>query len=545
VARLDTIMRREQGEPTRMTREWWAAAAFAAVVVAAVPIYLWSGRHQWFFFDEWDFLAARRATDLHDLLRPHNEHWQTLPILVYRALWRLVGLRRYWPYQILTIGLHLTAASLLRTLMRRARVDPWIATAAASVFVLFGAGHENIMWGFQIGFIGSLVCGLGALLLADHDGTVDRRDALSLAAGLAALMCSGVGVTMCFVVCLAVLLRRGWRAAALYAASLAGVFIAWWLAFGRGAYESPSPSLRDTVEFVAVGTSNLFAQLGQLPGVGIALAILLVGGLVLAWGRLPLDQLRKQAAAPGALLAGGVVFLVITAIGRLGPASIAIRLGVIKYATDGARASRYVHLLAAMALPALAVAADAVIRRWRVTTPFVFVLLLAGVPGNVAAIRQGGIDLAALGQRDLVLTLPQSPFARRVPRTTKPLGIGGPEVTMAWLLDGVASGRIPRPPRTNAELATASLRLVLRQSRAPTPPVGCVPLDVPLDRRVPPGESVAFARGPLVVQLRVGGALSASAGFQLAGGQRLEAITGPLDLRLSSATIGPHAALCP
>ena len=62
-----------------------ATVVFAVVVVAAVPLYLWRGRHQWFYLDEWDYLVARRATSLHDLLRPHNEHWQTLPILAYRG----------------------------------------------------------------------------------------------------------------------------------------------------------------------------------------------------------------------------------------------------------------------------------------------------------------------------------------------------------------------------------------------------------------------------------------------------------------------------
>jgi hypothetical protein len=72
-------------------------------------------------------------------LSPHNEHWSTLPILVYRMLWRFFGLRTYVPYKLITILLHLTTAVLLRVVMRRAGVNPWIATAAASLFALFGA----------------------------------------------------------------------------------------------------------------------------------------------------------------------------------------------------------------------------------------------------------------------------------------------------------------------------------------------------------------------------------------------------------------------
>ena len=56
--------------------------------------------------------------------------------------------------------------------MRRAGVGPWIATAAASVFVLFGPGAEDIIWAFQMGFTGSVAFGLAALILVDHRGPI-------------------------------------------------------------------------------------------------------------------------------------------------------------------------------------------------------------------------------------------------------------------------------------------------------------------------------------------------------------------------------------
>ena len=47
-------------------------------------------RPMWFYLDEWDFLANRTAFNLGDLFRAHNEHWVTMPVLVYRALWWIV-----------------------------------------------------------------------------------------------------------------------------------------------------------------------------------------------------------------------------------------------------------------------------------------------------------------------------------------------------------------------------------------------------------------------------------------------------------------------
>ena len=122
------------------------------------------GRHQWFLVDEWVFLT-NTGFGPHDLLAPYNAHWTTLPILAYRSLFALAGLRSYVPYQLVTIGLHLGTAALLRVIMRRVGVGPWIATLAASLFVFFGAGAQNVLWAFQMTFVGALVLGLVSLVL--------------------------------------------------------------------------------------------------------------------------------------------------------------------------------------------------------------------------------------------------------------------------------------------------------------------------------------------------------------------------------------------
>ena len=65
-----------------------ALVTFAAVEAVAFLVIVRLARVQWFFLDEWDFLAQRKAGDLGDLFRPHNgQHWATLPILAYRLLW--------------------------------------------------------------------------------------------------------------------------------------------------------------------------------------------------------------------------------------------------------------------------------------------------------------------------------------------------------------------------------------------------------------------------------------------------------------------------
>ncbi len=291
-------------------------AVFAAIEATALVLYMVLGRGLWFYNDEWDYLVTRRAGDLGDLFRPHNEHWQTLPVLLYRALYGIFGLHTYLPYQLCAVLSHLTAAALLFVVMRRARVQPWIATSAASLFVLFGSTATNITRGFQIGFTGALAFGLAHLILADHDGAFDRRDWYGLLAGLLGLMTSGIAVTMVIVVGLVVLVRRGWRAAVFHSAPLGLVYGVWFLAIGHEGYTRGSPTLGGVERFVAKGLRNAYAILGDRAWVGSLLAIVLVAGLVLAFVQTRASGDLRARFAPVGLLVGSVLFLVITATGR-------------------------------------------------------------------------------------------------------------------------------------------------------------------------------------------------------------------------------------
>ncbi|MGH8978551.1 MAG: hypothetical protein ACRDV7_10790, partial [Acidimicrobiia bacterium] len=390
--------------------------AFAAVLAGAFVVYVLAGRKYWFYLDEWDFLSGRDGGDLGDLFRPHNEHWTTLPILAYRVLWNVFGLNSYRPYQFLLLGLHLTAAVLLRVIMRRSGVSPWIATAAATMFVLLGAsGAQNIVWAFQITFVGALVCGLAHLLLADHDGKVDRRDGAGLAFGLAALLCSGVGITMAAVVGFAVLIRRGPRAAALHVLPLAVVFLTWWLAFARSMYDASDASVGTVARFVRHGGANAFRSAGELPGVGVALGVMLVVGLLIAWARAPREGLRRRAAAPVAMLLGSIVFLCVTALGR-----------GATFGIEFAERTRYVHIVVALTTPALAVAADAIARRWRALTPVLIVLFLVGVPGHLrdlerdVPVSRRQFPVSGTSARGIFLAVAGSPMLEAAPPQFQP-----------------------------------------------------------------------------------------------------------------------------
>jgi hypothetical protein len=523
------------GRPPTRPADRWALIAFLVVAVVSIPLLLRLGHDRWFQYDDWDFLASRDAGSLHDLFEAHGQHWSTLPILVYRAEWYLFGLHSYWPYQLASVLSHLVVAGLVRTVMRRAGVRPWTATALALLFVFFGAGEENIAYAFQVNFNAALAFGLVHLLLADHDGPVDWRDWLGLLAGFLALMSSGIAVTMVVVVGLAMLLRRGWRVALLHTAPLGAAYLGWYAAIGHDAYEEQDVSSPlDALAFARTTIGATFGGLAQVPGLGWALGGIIVTGLVLAWRGRPLGQVRRVAAVPVALATGAFVFALTTAFGRVGfPPGIE-------------RSTRYIHVVGALLLPAIAVAVDALMRRWLAAVPVLAVALAASLVGNI---RDFSNERAYAGEfldgyRRMILTIPRLPLAEEVPRDIRPDRGLAPFVSVGWLRDGVEAGRIPPPDDVAPEeRATVEARVVLHQHRAHHP-LDCETVAGPVEATLRRGSSV---RLPGEGQLWVGYTDSTGArGLVRFRGHSapVVAYAGPLKVNVAPSPEGQPVQLC-
>jgi hypothetical protein len=101
----------------------------------------------WFGGDDWFILLDRRVSPgpgQLGLFEPHNEHWSTVPILVFRGMESVFGVREYWPYVVLLVVVHLAIVVLLWHVMVRSAIDPWLALGVTAIVAVPGVGFENL-----------------------------------------------------------------------------------------------------------------------------------------------------------------------------------------------------------------------------------------------------------------------------------------------------------------------------------------------------------------------------------------------------------------
>ncbi|MDQ1380831.1 MAG: hypothetical protein QOJ71_1550, partial [Actinomycetota bacterium] len=171
------------------------------------------------------------------------------------------------------------------------------------------------------------------------------------------------------------------------------------------------------------------------------------------------------------------------------------------FGTQFAASSRYLHIVAALLLPSLAVGADAIARRGRAFVPLVIVLLLVGLPGNIAAIGDSFSPHRFFANyEETIRSLPRSPLAGQVPTDVRPELVNAPVISIGWLLGAARSGRLPAPrPPTRREQMTNQLRLSLEQLDEGRG-TSCEPLPKAVIRQLAPGDSFVV-RGTILAQL--------------------------------------------
>jgi hypothetical protein len=265
--------------------------AFALLAVGAVVVLIGLGLGMTFFADEWAFIESRSLGDPATWFPPHNEHWSTLPILLYRSMVETIGIGSYVPYLAVVAILHATVAALVYLLLEHSS-GPRFALAGSVIVLFFGAGFENLFWGFQTGFIGSMVFGLAAMVVEDREPSRSRVAIIAVLL-LGAVMCSTIGVILAVAIGVEWMLDRRWRDAITALLLPAVVLLAWLLTVGRDGVMQRDPLTLEAASaiptYVVAGFGNAAGSISGLPVIGSVLAL---AGLVgMAWrgqtGRVP------------------------------------------------------------------------------------------------------------------------------------------------------------------------------------------------------------------------------------------------------------------
>src|SRR5260370_11702492 len=359
------------GDP-RSPSLFWVLSGLSSGVFTSL-LYLTAYKN--FFYDEWDFVTEERPWDLNQMLLAANEHWSTITIFVWKLLFVSVGIRSHVPYEAALLFAHVAAALLLFELVRR-RSGDLPAFAAALTLLVLGSGATDIIWAFQIGFVGSVAFGLLAMLLLDGSSAFSARIYAASASLLVSLMCSGVGLAFLAAVVVELVADRKRRRFLLVLALPVVAFAIWFAAYGAGLQGTPGApcptcaptGFRADVHQGPIGLSFIETLAGFVRA-GLDASIAGIFGSAVIWTPLLLlvsvlvvVHLLLQRRLPSwqiGMAAGAVAWFTLVGLGRAqgGP--------------SGAVDSHYIYVGAVFLLPILADAARDL--PWRVLSPLLLI----------------------------------------------------------------------------------------------------------------------------------------------------------------------------
>lgn len=249
------------GEPARLTHLWPIAAAGVATLILLAA----TSSGLWFYYDEWEVIR-NRALDIESLLRPHNEHFSAVLILIHRGLVEVFGTFSYAPFLAALWVTHLFASATVYALAREDGTT-WQAAAGTIIFLVPSWGAHNLVTAFQIGFI--LATALGGLALA----VSVRRPAIAAMLLTVAVATQGVGLFYLVATGIRLIDRRSVAWLALPAV----VYGAWFLAYGLDAMDQHGPGdLLSVPAYVVFGLTGSFGQGDPVIGAVVIAVIALV-----------------------------------------------------------------------------------------------------------------------------------------------------------------------------------------------------------------------------------------------------------------------------
>ncbi len=361
--------------------------AAGAMLVSAILLLHWLSRLT-FWRDEWDFLLHRRGWSVGTFLDPAVEHLSTFPILLYKVQLAVFGMSSPRSYQVVAVLGFLVSVGLLFIYVRL-RAGEWLALAAILPILFLGPSWDDLLFPYQIGFFGSVACGLGALLCLDR--TSRGRDLAATALLVASLLFSDVGIPFVAAAAVSVGLDRDRWQRAFVPAVPAVLWVIWYLGWGHTADTFVSlHNAANVPSYVLDGVSsslsswiglNVPAEPFRASSLDWGRPLLVLGVVVAAW------RLHRLGRIPGQFLVALTVLVGFWALTGL-------NTSVFGPPTAG----RYQYIgVVGLVLVAAELARGVEPRRW--VTVAVLAVALAASLANLSRLKDAAHGLEGIAQQ--------------------------------------------------------------------------------------------------------------------------------------------------
>ena len=426
---------------TRYRAKWTGAKTeniiLALLLLSAGGLLLLGAQGIWFFGDDWEFIVGRRAMWARNehiafLFDPHNEHLSIIPILIYATLIKVFGIGSELPFLFVLIVSHLAVCLAIHTFIKRSDCGGRWGLWGVGWFVFFGAGAENLLWAFQIGFVLALALGLWQLLLVDHEGPTNRNDVFGACLGVLSVCTSGIGLTTVAMVGLLSIYRRRWIQLMLGSGLPFLIYATWFLTYGREKMPQVPHDISAVASYAVHGFSYGLDQVVQIPSLGI---VVILAALIAV---LSVSRTCNHSKDLQVLLIGGLIlFYLLSGYGRS-------YLGI-----DQSTASRYVYIAGALSIPVIVSGFEVISRRWNILRTLAMFMIAFAIIANMSAY------FLFRNQRVLLLeqVRPQIEVASlysRLPITRaglQPEPVYSPDINMDGLASLLDSGALALPTK--------------------------------------------------------------------------------------------------
>lgn len=295
-----------------MTRSRLPATILAVLTAVSVPLNMWIGRGLTFSTDELVWFMLSPDLDLSDSFHPYVGHLIVTSKVLYKSVFETVG-PDYWLIRFAACLVLVAVVWTLYRLLRRYCGD-WPALGISLVVLFFSGDPAHVFHGNGITVLGSVGCGLFALLMLS-----DQKTVRSVLACLA--LCLGVATysqALPFLVGATVFLIAAKRFRELWVPGIPFLlYFSWWVwasnlpLASQGSLEPQRIYMLPVWGFRATGAvlDNIFRLPGSLAGAQIALGLLLAAAL-LTW----LVWMLKQGRANPLFFAGAATLITMWAL---------------------------------------------------------------------------------------------------------------------------------------------------------------------------------------------------------------------------------------